>query len=39
MSRRYHVNKGASASQFRRNTARTKTANINRQVMRGGWRL
>lgn len=39
MSRRFKVNKSASAGQFRRNTAHTKSANINRQIMRGGWRL
>jgi len=39
MARRFGVNKGSSAHQFKRNTQRTKTANVNRQVMRGGWRL
>lgn len=39
MSRRYTVNKSKSASQFRSNQTRTKSANVNRQIMRGGWRL
>lgn len=37
--RRQHVNKHKSASQFRRNTTRTKAANIKAGPMRGGWRL
>lgn len=37
-SRRFSVNKAASARKFRRATARTKAANIN-GPMRGGIRL
>lgn len=37
--RRHHVNKHASASQFRRNTRRTKAANMAPNPMRGGFRL
>lgn len=36
--KRFSVNKGKSAAQFRANTRRTKAANIN-AVMRGGIRL
>lgn len=36
-SRRYGVNKHRSANQFKRNSGRTKAANMNPQ--RGGWRL
>lgn len=39
MSKRFGVNKGRSASKFRGQTMRTKSPNVNRQVMRGGWRL
>lgn len=39
MSRRFGVSKHASARHFKRNIQHTKTPNINRQVMRGGWRL
>lgn len=39
MSRRFGVSKHSSAKKFRHNTSRTKSANINRQIMRGGWRL
>lgn len=38
MMKRFSVNKGKSAAQFRANTRRTKAANIN-AVMRGGIRL
>lgn len=38
-SRRYGVNKGSSAKQFRHNTGRTKAANMRGAPMRGGWRL
>lgn len=37
--KRFMVNKGHSAKQFRGNVGRTKSANMPRQVMRGGWRL
>lgn len=37
--KRYPVHKGRSARQFKLQIARTKAPNINRQVMRGGWRL
>lgn len=37
--RRSHVNKRSSAQQFKHNVSRTKSANLPRQVMRGGWRL
>lgn len=33
------VNKRRSAGQFRRNTTRTKGANMAGPSMRGGWRL
>ena len=36
---RYAVNKSKSARQFRRNTTRTKAANIMAGSARGGWRL
>ncbi|UDN67700.1 hypothetical protein [robinz microvirus RP_96] len=38
-SRRYGVNKGRSASQFRRNSRRTKGINMRGAPMRGGIRL
>lgn len=37
--KRSYVNKSASAGQFKRNIQRTKSANIPRTPMRGGWRL
>lgn len=37
--RRYRVNKHRSASQFRGQVSRTKAANIQRGLARGGWRL
>lgn len=37
--RRSHVNKYSSAKQFRKNTERTKGANLRQMPMRGGWRL
>lgn len=39
MAKRFRVNKQHSASQFKRDVGRTKSANLPRQVMRGGWRL
>lgn len=39
MSKRFGVNKGASAHKFRKQVGHTKAANLPRQVMRGGWRL
>ncbi|WNK13570.1 MAG: hypothetical protein [Microvirus sp.] len=36
--KRFSVNKGRSARQFRKNTARTKAANVQ-GLNRGGWRL
>jgi len=39
MSRRFGVSKGKSAHHFKNNVKHTKSPNINRQVMRGGWRL
>lgn len=39
MSRRFGVHKGKSARKFKRNIQHTKSANINRSIMRGGWRL
>lgn len=39
MSYRSRVNKGASASKFRRNTRKTKGANVAPPPMRGGFRL
>lgn len=37
--RRHKVNKSSSARKFRSDTQRTKSANLPRTVMRGGWRL
>lgn len=37
--RRSHVNKNKSARKFRRDTSRTKSANIAPSPQRGGWRL
>lgn len=39
MSKRFGVNKSGSSHQFKRNISRTKSPNVNRQIMRGGWRL
>lgn len=39
MSRRFGISKHGSAKSFKRNVQHTKSANINRQVMRGGWRM
>lgn len=36
---RQHVNKAKSAHQFKRNTSRTKAANLAPPPMRGGIRL
>lgn len=36
---RYGVHKGQSAKKFRRNTSRTKAANVSPAPMRGGIRL
>lgn len=37
--RRYGVNKGGSAKQFRKNSSRTKAVNLSAGPMRGGIRL
>jgi len=37
--KRFGVSKGRSAAKFRSHGERTKAPNINRTVMRGGWRL
>ena len=37
--RRKGVNKGKSAKAFRKNSTRTKAANIHGGLARGGWRL
>lgn len=37
--RRHHVNKHKSASQFKRNSGKTKAINITAGPMRGGIRL
>lgn len=39
MARRFSVSKGHSARKFKSQIKHTKSPNINRQVMRGGWRL
>lgn len=39
MSKRFGVHKHASAKKFKNQIARTKSPNVNRQIMRGGWRL
>lgn len=36
--KRSYVNKGRSASKFRRHSGRTKSVNM-KGLMRGGWRL
>mgnify|MGYP000048450873 FL=1 len=37
--KRMSVNKGRSASKFRKQVSRTKVANLRSNPMRGGWRL
>lgn len=37
--RRHPVSKGKSARHFRHNVQHTKSPNVNRTIMRGGWRL
>lgn len=37
--KRYSVNKHAAARGFRRDASRTKSVNMARAPMRGGWRL
>lgn len=37
--KRYGVNKGKSAKQFRRNVSVTNMRNLQPAPMRGGWRL
>jgi len=37
--KRFGVSKGRAAAKFRGQVQRTKAPNINRTVMRGGWRL
>lgn len=39
MAYRSRVNKGRSARAFRRNSRKTKAANMRGAPMRGGWRL
>lgn len=39
MARRHPVNKSRSAHHFKNNVQHTKSPNINRTIMRGGWRL
>lgn len=39
MSKRFGVSKRASAGKFKSQVQRTKSPNVNRQIMRGGWRL
>lgn len=36
---RHGASKGKSAGQFRRNVSRTKAPNLQKGLMRGGWRL
>lgn len=38
-SKRSGVSKRVSAGEFKKNVGRTKSANLPRTVMRGGWRL
>lgn len=38
-SSRRPVSKGRSAGQFRRDTTKTKAANVRGPAMRGGWRF
>lgn len=37
--KRYHVNKNRAAKHFRNDVGRTKSVNMARAPMRGGWRL
>lgn len=37
--KRYGVNKGRSSADFRKNSRRTKAANVGPGIMRGGIRL
>lgn len=37
--KRFAVNKGRSAAQFRGKHSRIKAPNVHRQIMRGGYRL
>jgi len=37
--KRHGVNKYHSAKKFRKNSSRTKAANMNGGLARGGWRL
>lgn len=37
--KRHGVNKRRSAGKFRRQTSRTKAPNVQKGLMRGGWRL
>jgi hypothetical protein len=39
VSTRHKVNKPKSVREFRKNTTKTKAANIQEGPMRGGWRL
>lgn len=39
MSKRFGVSKRSSAHHFKNNISRTKSPNVNRQIMRGGWRM
>lgn len=39
MAHRFGVSKKASAHHFKNNIKHTKSPNINRAIMRGGWRL
>lgn len=39
MKKRFGVSKRSSAQKFKREVSRTKSPNVHRQVMRGGWRL
>ena len=39
MAKRFGVNKRSSAHHFKNQIRHTKSPNVNRQVMRGGWRL
>lgn len=37
--KRFGENKGRSAGKFRRNVSHTKAPNLQKGLMRGGWRL
>lgn len=39
MSKRFGISKTRSAGKFKAQVQRTKSPNVHRQVMRGGWRL